>query len=344
MRRIGYVFELIISIDNLRAAHEEIKRAKKKKRRLRALVYEENLEANLQSLHDRLANETWNMHDYTHMTRCERGKPREIWYSCSHEDSIVQHAILRMLGPLINKKLIRHTYASIKGRGTHDCVRLLTKLFKSIPEDAPVTILKADIYHFYDTIDHQAMDDAIDHFIKEQKTARLLKRIIHSFPKGLPIGNALSPLFANMLLSQLDHYMKEQQHLTVYHRYLDDIVAVAIGVSGKKLLRLAKDKLVSLVEDLNMTIKKNLQIFPLERYGLDFLGYVFKRKCIRLRKSTERRFRRCAYRFVDGCVAALKSLSSYWGTIGWISKPDKLWFSLFTTDIHMMHKIYAAAA
>lgn len=344
MRRIGYVFELIISVDNLRAAHEEIKRAKKKKRRLRALAYEENLENNLQDLHDRLANETWNMHVYTHMIRCERGKPRQIWYSTSHEDSIVQHAILRVLGSLINKKLVRHTYASIKGRGTHDCVTKLIKFFRSVPKDTPVMILKADIRHFYDTIDHQAMYNAIDHFVKEQKTTRLLKRIISSFPKGLPIGNALSPLFANMLLSQMDHAIQEKKHASVYHRYLDDIVVIEIGAKAKQKLRMIKDYLQDTVAALNMEVKKNIQIFPLERFGLDFLGYVFKRNCIRLRKSTERRFRRCVNRFLSGIADALKSLSSYWGTIGWISHPDKLWFSLLDRDIHQLHEEVLLAA
>ena len=337
MKRIGWIFDKIISIDNLRAAHYETKRSKKANRRDRAERYERRLEKNLQKLHRRLLEGTWHMHKYINRRRCERGKVRDIWYSANHEDSIVQHAILRVLAPLVNKKLIRHTYASIKGRGAHDCVKRLIRFIRSVPEGVPIWILKVDIRHFYQNIPHWAMHRAIDHFIEEQATARLLHGIIDSFPWGLPIGNALSPMFANMLLSATDHEAKEKMRAPVYHRYLDDMVVIAIG-NMKSFLRSILDWMSRHINMLGLQLKNNMQIFPIERHGLDFLGYVYRRTETVLRKKTERRFRRAARRWWKGSIEALHRLSSYWGITKWLSRGWALWFKLLPADIHTMHK------
>lgn len=337
MRRIGYVFEWIISIDNLRKAHFDAKKGKKVSRRRRAEAFEEHLEENLRLLHNKLRDGLWHMHRYINRHRRERGKMRDIWYSPSHEDSIVQHAILRVLGPMINKKLIRQTYASIKGRGTHDCVRRLTRFFMSVSDNVPVWILKADIRHFYDNIQHDEMHKAIDRFVKEQMTASLLHGIIDSFPKGIPIGNALSPMFANMLLSTMDHATKEKVKSPVYHRYLDDMVIIAVG-NVKTFMRSMKDWLIASIENLGMKMKDNIQIFPVERHGLDFLGYVFNRHKVTLRKKTERRMRRCAERYNRGVPNALAALGSYWGITKWLSRGRQLWNALLPADIHTLHK------
>lgn len=339
MKRIGYIFEDIISVDNLRAAHFEVKKAKKPKRRKSAIAYEENLEENLQKLHEALASETWNMHPYRRMVRIERGKRREIYYSPSHEDSIVQHAILRTLGKKIQKKFIRDTYASIKRRGTHDGVRRLRDYLSGIPADSACYVKKDDVYHFYDNIQHEELKDDVVWAVKERMTQRLMFRIIDSFLHGIPIGNAISPLLANLHLTRLDHAAKEKFHIKGYYRYLDDIVALAVGIKDK-----AKQDMKDFaayaqkyLAKLGLKLKAPEQVYPIERGGIDFLGYVFKRKCITLRKKTERRFRRAVARFKQNPNEKNRAtLSSYWGQIKWITNSKRFWYSFFDKPIHQL--------
>lgn len=335
MKRIGYIFESIISIDNLRDAHFDVKRAKRPKRRKAAIEYEEHLEENLQRLHDELAAETWTMHPYRRMVRIERGKRREIYYSPSHEDSIVQHAILRTLGKKLQKKFIRDTYASIKHRGTHDGVRRVRKFLSVIPSDAPCYVEKGDVFHFYDSIKHEPLKKDIVWAVKERKTQRLMFRIIDGFTGGIPIGNALSPLLANLHLTRLDHAAKERFRLRGYYRYLDDFVAVEFGVDAKQRLKSFSEYAKHHLATIGLTVKANEQVFPIERGGLDFLGYVFHRKSMRLRRKTERRFRRAAIRYNKNPNARNRAaLSSYWGIVKWLSQSSRFWYSIFDKPIH----------
>lgn len=40
---------------------------------------------------------------------------------------------------------------------------------------------------------------------------------------GIPIGNLTSQFFANLYLNDFDHWLKEQQQLKAYIRYVDDL-------------------------------------------------------------------------------------------------------------------------
>ena len=335
MKRIANIFDKLISKENLREAHFEVKRGKRVKKRHKANMYEKNLEANLDALHEALANETWNMHEYVCMIRIERGKKRVIYYSKCHEDSIVQHAILRTLGKLIEKKLIRDTYASIKKRGTSKGVRRIKEYINKHKDDPTIYVFKSDIYHYYQSIDHDALKRVVRRMIKEEKAIRLLDRIIDSHPQGIPIGNGLSPMFANMLLSEIDHMAKEKFGIKAYHRYLDDIVAIETGDDSKEALKEFMRELVKRLEGKKLKLKKNVQVFPIERYGIDFLGYVFRRKRVKLRKKTERRFRRASYRYMDFPNDLNRQrLSSYWGMLKPLTKTKRFWNSFFLQPIH----------
>ena len=334
MKRINNIFDEIISIDNLRLAHYEAKASRKPRRRKGAKRFELNLEENLQRLHDSLADETWTMHPYRCMTRIERGKEREIYYSPEHEDSVVQHAILRTLGRRLEKTFIRDVFASIPNRGTHDGVMRVKRFLQSVPRDVPCYIGKYDIRKFYKSIDHDTLKQSLTAKIKDARTLRLIERIIDSHSIGIPIGNAISPMLANLHLPKLDHVAKEVFRISGYFRYLDDIVAIEFGADAKRKLKTFAEYLKEHLLRLKLSLKPNGQIFPIERYGLDFLGYVFTRNRIRIRKGTERRFRHAVRNFKAKPTKRNRmTLSSYWGIIKWISRPNQFWFTFFNNHL-----------
>ncbi len=336
MKRIGNIFEEIVSCENLAAAHYAAKLGKKKKRGREILAFEKDFDKNIQALHDALVSGVWRMHEYKRIERCEAGKRRIIWYDPCYADTVVQHAIGRTLGDLLIASFIKDTYAGMKNRGIHRGVRRIRRHLDEYLDLEPIYIYKFDLRHFYESIDHDKLKAAILAKIKDRRAIDLLFVIIDSHSPGLPIGNYISPLFANFLLSPYDHWAKETFGVRGYFRYLDDGVAID---SDKTKLKLFADETANYMRKNILTIKPNWQIFPIERYGLDFMGYVFRRHDIRLRKRVERRFRRKAARFIEKPNKRnFQSLGSYWGWLKWLTHGGKLWFSIFDKDIKQLHK------
>lgn len=130
--------------------------------------------------------------------------------------------------------------------------------------------------------------------IKDKWMMNVLKEIIYSSKKGVPIGNYLSQFFANAYLTKVDHYIKEVLRIKYYYRYCDDIV---IFDKDKHTLykwyRLIKQKL-SFIE---LTLKP-IKLFPTDS-GVDFAGYVFRHGYTLLRKTMKIKFIRLVKRSND---------------------------------------------
>ena len=89
--------------------------------------------------------------------------------------------------------------------------------------------LKADIRHYFDTVDHEALLEIIKREIQDKDVLWLIRTILKnhktdSFGKGMPIGNLTSQFFANVYLNELDHFIKHRLRVKYYIRYVDDFV------------------------------------------------------------------------------------------------------------------------
>lgn len=338
MKRIGYLFDEVISIENLRTAHFEEK--KKKRHRRRAEQWERHLEANLERLHADLASGAWKMHEYHRKDVYEAGKQREIWFTACWDDQVVQRAICRTLGVKLEASMISGTYASMKGRGIHRALRHMWRLIRREIMPESLWVYQFDIRKFYDNIDHGCLKSALEHKIKDRRLLELLFIIIDCFPcsgylqqhptasrdRGIPIGNIVSPLFSNFLLSDLDHWAKEQFKAAGYYRYADDVVALLQSKDQARDFRTAVHERISA---LKLTIKPSEQIYPFRAWPIDFIGYVVSPYTIRLRKRIERRLRRCIRLYHTKRSQHLAaSVASRWGWVKHISHAGRLWFTL----------------
>lgn len=84
-------------------------------------------------------------------------------------------------------------------------------------------------------------------------------------------------------MAYFDHWVKEELKAKYYYRYADDIVLLS---DSKEQLRnwLLAIK-VYLTNVLNLKLKDNYQIYPVESRGIDFVGYVCYHDHTLLRKS-----------------------------------------------------------
>lgn len=253
---------------------------------------------------------------YTRFTIYEP-KERIIFRLPYFPDRIAQHAIMNVVKDYWKGQFITNTYSCIEGRGIHKCLKDLRRVLRKTRfTDETKYCLKLDVRKFYPSVDHTVMKEILNRKIKDKRFLNILYEIIDSvngidniYGRGLPIGNYLSQYLANLYLSPLDHWLKEEVKVKHYFRYADDIVILSGNKEELKvILTLIKLYLNSV---LKLEVKQNYQIFPVEIRGIDFIGYVFKHDFIKVRKSIKLK---CKRKILTNNMQRLtKIIPSYYG-------------------------------
>lgn len=290
MKRLGNIYEKVISYENLLNAHLRARKKKAKYKEVREV--NQNTEHYLKNLHFILANEFYyvNSSDYKREIIIDKGKEREILKLKYYPHRIVQWAIMLQIQDRFLKSFILDTYASIEDRGLHFGARRVKKAMLKDPKGTQYC-LKMDMKKYYPSIDNFILFDTVKTKIKDKKLLRLIEIIVFSMgAKGQPIGSLWSQWAGNLYLSILDHYVKEKLKGKYYFRYCDDIVL--LGSSKEELRNILKEVEKIAEEKLNLKIKENYQIFPTRVRGVDFLGYRFFGDFILLRKRVLKEMKR----------------------------------------------------
>ena len=285
MKRIGNLYNQICELDNLYLAYSKARQGKSK--RYGVLLFEKHLEENMRQIQSELMNGLYRTSEYS-IFMIHDPKEREV-YRLPFRDRIIHHAIMNILEPIWTSVFISNSYSCIKGRGIHGVVKHLKRDLKDVENTQ--YCLKLDIKKFYPSIDHEILKQIIRKKIKDNRLLSLLDEIIDSAP-GVPIGNYLSQFFANLYLSYFDHWLKEDMQVKYYYRYADDIVILGKNKPYLHGLLISINDYLS--NKLNLQIKGNYQVFPIDIRGIDFVGYVFRHTHILMRKSIKKNFCRKA--------------------------------------------------
>lgn len=129
-------------------------------------------------------------------------------------------------------------------------------------------ILKADVHHFFASIDHDILKEKLRRRVVDDQVFALMCTYIDS-TEGLPLGYQTSQLLALMYLDEFDHWIKETLHARYYGRYMDDFYIIHEDKEYlKKCLRLIREKM----DGLKLELNGKTAIFPLKN-GIDFLGF-----------------------------------------------------------------------
>ncbi len=303
MKRIGNLYDKIISYENLWLADEKARHGKPYSYGIRK--HDKHREDNLLRLQQELKEHTYHTSPYQIFTICEP-KERLIYKLPYYPDRIVHHAIMNVLEPIFVSYFTHNTFSCIKGRGIEGCARSVEKHIRKYA-GRPLYCLKIDIRKFYPTINHEALKKIVRRKLKDKDVLWLIDEIIDSvngtpdpldtskkvFGRSLPIGNYLSQYLANIVLAPFMHHINEVEHLDV-DEYADDIVFYS---DSKEKLRDVFFRYVKpyIEEKLHMQVKDNYQIFPIaknnkDKHGraLDYVGYKFYRQQKLLRKSIKK--------------------------------------------------------
>lgn len=246
-------------------------------------------ETYLQKLQKSLIDKTFTTSEY--QTRViHEPKRRLIYILPYYPDRIVQHAVMNVLRPIWDKVFIHDTYAGIQGKGIHAAIYRLDGFLRD--KENTRYCLQFDIKSYYPSVDHRILMALIRRKIKCSDTLWLLRDVVQSIEgdKGIPIGNYLSQYFANIYLSRFDHWLKEDKQCKYYIRYNDD--GVILHSNKDSLHDLWADIGGYLETELRLKLNPKTQIYPVNKRGIDFLGYRTFRGYRLLRKRSATKFKR----------------------------------------------------
>ena len=282
MKRIGNIYKLICSWDNIMLANQRARKGKGGQHGIKQ--FDKARGCNLMLLHYELVSKSYKTSPYKTFKVYE---PKErVVYQLPFRDRIAQHAIMNELEGVFTAMFTADSYSCIKGKGIHGASYALRDGLKDHANSE--YYLQLDIKKFYPSVDHDVLKALLRRKFKDTDLLWLLYSIIDSAP-GIPIGNYLSQYFANFYLTYFDHWLKEQYGALYYYRYADDIVLLS---GSKDYLHAARVAITEYLRtELNLIVKGNYKVCPVST-GINFVGYVHYHTHVRLRPSIKKRFAR----------------------------------------------------
>ena len=302
MKRIGNLWDKIVSIENIKLAHK--KASKGKSHYSEVKLFNEAPDTYCKDIQELLINKSFTTSDYEIKQIFDGRKERVVHKLPYFPDRVVHHALMNILGEIFCKSLIRDTYQSLPNRGTSDAAKRVKHVVRS---KKPKYALKIDVRKYYPSVSTSLLKEKIRTKIKCKDTLWLVDDILDS-SQGLPIGNLTSQIFGNLYLSDLDWKIKQEIKPVGYFRYCDDLLILA---DSKTFLRSVQRTIKEELTKLKLNIKDTPQVYCIEKQGVDFVGFVFYHDKTRLRKSIKSSFIKvCSY---NG--TSLNSLMAYKGWV-----------------------------
>lgn len=301
MKTYKNLFDQIKSFENLLKAARNAARGKRNQPNV--LLFFWKLEENLYRLQEELETQRCRPNTYKTFSIYEP-KPRMI-SAAPFRDRVIHHALIDVIGPLLEQSFIFDTYANRSGKGTHKAIRRYQSFLRKYE-----FVLKCDIKSYFPSIDHGILKALIRKRIACKQTLWLIDTIIDGsnpqkpvldyFPGddlftprerrvGLPIGNLTSQWFGNYYLNPLDHFVKENLRCKAYIRYVDDFVLFSNSKSQlwnwKKLLKV-------FLKDYRLKLQtRRCHVYP-STVGYQFLGQVVFSTHRRLAANNVRKFKK----------------------------------------------------
>ena len=281
MKTYKNLYPKLCSYNNLEKAFYKAKKNKPKKFYVKE--FEKDLKNNLLELKKDLETLKYKPGSLTKFT-IHDPKTRVIRKSI-FRDRVVHHVIVNILEPIFDKTFIFDSYANRIGKGTTTALKRYDYFKRKVSKNGTKIknafdnnsvkgyILKADIKHFFDSIDQKILLDIIAKRVKDDKVLWLVNTILNNFDNdriGMPLGNMTSQFFANLYLNNFDQFVKKRLKMKYYLRYVDDFVILH---KDKKVLEDCKNKISKYLMHLNLELHPDKsKIYPLY-HGVNLLGF-----------------------------------------------------------------------
>ena len=309
-----YIYDDIISLENLLGAWKEFVKGKRKKPDVQEFSL--CLMDNIISLHEDLRRKVYLHGDYQAF-RISDPKSRSI-HKASVRDRLLHRATYRKLYPFFDRTFIADSFSCRNEKGTHKAINRFRRFIWKVSKNNTKTcwILKCDIKKFFASINHNILLEILTPRIQDENILWLLRQVVESFNAidfvgvGLPLGNLTSQLFANIYLNEFDQFVKHRIKAKFYIRYADDFVILS---ENKTWLEEILPRIKNFLQDeLKLEIHPDKIFIKTLASGIDFLGWVHSPNHRVLRTSTKRRMFKNLWEDFSSDVVA-----SYLGMLKW---------------------------
>lgn len=250
----------------------------------------------------------------------ERGKTRHI-KSVHFNERVVQKSIcLNAMNPVLLNSVIYDNAASQKGKGTHFALKrveeYLHRHYRQYGNKGYV--LKVDFKSYFESIPHDVLKDNFRKKFTDQRTIKLMDDFVDAFgERGLGLGSETSQINAVVHTDKIDHYIKEQEQIKGFQKYMDDSLIFHIDKGYlQELLYELEDMYAGIGITLN---KKKTHIYDL-KHGFTFLktrffltdtGKVIKKPCRDRITSARRALKKQAKLYKQGIMTFEDVQQSY---------------------------------
>ncbi len=289
------LFNKIITFDNIYYAYK--KAAKGKRSKPAVVEFEWCLESELLQLQQELSEQNYQPGPY-HSFYINDPK-RRLVSAAPFRDRVVHHALCRIIEPLFEKTFIATSYANRVGKGNHSALKQSQNYSRQY-----TFVLQCDIKQFLPSIDHEILIQILAKKLADAPIMALIKKILMggqgifnevddivfypgddllsaTRPRGLPIGNLTSQLWANVYLNELDQFVKRTLRCRAYLRYMDDFLLFS---NDKKQLWQWKGMIEENLNHLRLSMhKRSSTVYPVNT-GIPFLGFRVYPTHIRLKR------------------------------------------------------------
>lgn len=314
VKRYADLYPQVVTFENLYLAYR--KAARGKRGQAAVATFEFDLERNLFDLQAELEAQTYMPGAYTSFYI--REAKRRLVSAAPFRDRVVHHALCNVIEPLFERTFIGDSYANRVGKGTHAALDRTQVFARRYPY-----VLQCDLRQFFPSVDHAILRAILVRKLADPRILWLCDVILASgagilereyqmvyfpgddlfaaaLPRGLPIGNLTSQFWANVLLNELDQFVKRELHCPAYVRYVDDFLLFAYSkrqlwewksaIRGKlAILRLALHERESTVVPVISGIPfLGFRLYPTHRRLKRRNGVAFARRFRALRRSAAR--------------------------------------------------------
>ena len=284
MKTYKNLYRQVCSIKNLYLAFKKARKQKTQKNYV--MDFEKDLANNMARLRHELKSFAYRPKPLKRFSIMDP-KSRIIHVS-DFRDRIVHHALVNIIGPILEKRFIYDSYAGRIGKGTSGAVFRFDVFKRKVSKNGQLAsnhvcnnqiigyCMKADIKHYFDNVNHELLLKIIERKINDGNVIWLIKQILNNFDapvkgKGMPLGNLTSQFFANVYLNELDYFVKHVLKAKYYIRYVDDFVILHSSKMQLGIWQGLSNKYLK--EELKIELHpEKSKIIPLAN-GIDFVGF-----------------------------------------------------------------------
>jgi len=161
---------------------------------------------------------------------------------------------------------------------------IVAGLLRSIDNNVPKIVVRADVKDFYDSVDHGRLRSHLDRSALSPSCRHLIDKLLTEMQlltgdaRGLPAGVGLSAKLAELYIAQADRALRDSRGTLYFARYVDDIVLVrgeerAGAVTAGAVVAEIESELQKLDLSLNPTKVLHREFLGNSLGKFEFLGY-----------------------------------------------------------------------